>query len=215
MLIDIHTHTQKDDTDITILSLTDPAQASDSCFSAGLHPEYAEQFKAEGFIPLWNDPHCIAIGECGLDRRFQKTTDLKRQKDLFLQQAEVAEEKQLPLIIHSVRTHEEIRQLKSAMSPAVPWVLHGFRSNERTTFTLLDAGFYLSFGDGLLKDAGNMEPFFARIPLDRIFFETDTSTTSLRQIYALAASMRSMTQNELEQAVHANFERIFTRYGKS
>lgn len=215
MLIDIHTHTQKDEADIPIVSLTDPVQVSGSFFSAGLHPEDAERYTVDDFKTLWDDPRCIAIGECGLDRRFQNTTDLKRQKDLFRQQAELAEEKQLPLIIHSVRTHEEIRQIKSAMSPTVPWILHGFRSNERTTFTLLEAGFYLSFGDGLLKDAGNMEPFFAKIPLDRIFFETDTSTTSLRQIYALAASMQGMTQNDLEQAVHANFERIFTRYGKS
>lgn len=215
MLIDIHTHTQKDDTDITILSLTDPTQVPDSFFSAGLHPEDAERYTVDDFRTLWDDPRCIAIGECGLDRRFQKTTDLTQQKKLFLRQAELAEEKGVPLIIHSVRTHEDIRQIKSAMSPAVPWVLHGFRSNERSTFTLLDAGFYLSFGDGLLKDAGNMEVFFPKIPLDRIFFETDTSTTSLRQIYALAAGMHDMTMDDLCKAVHANFERIFTRYENS
>lgn len=215
MLIDIHTHIQNSDADIAIAALTDPTQEPNGYFSAGLHPEDAERFKTEDFMPLWDNPRCIAVGECGLDRRYQGQTDLKRQKDLFLKQAEYAEKKGLPLIIHSVRTHEEIRQIKSAVSPAVPWILHGFRSNERTTFTLLEAGFYLSFGDGLLRDAGNIEPFFRKIPLERIFFETDMATTGLRQIYALAASMRSMAPDDLEKAVHANFERIFTHYGKS
>ena len=213
-LTDIHTHRTVVREGITIPSFTDPAAVPDTFFTAGLHPADAQKSAAADFQVLWNDPRCIGIGECGLDRRFQDVTGLTRQKELFLQQAETAEEKALPLIIHSVRTHEEIRQLKKAIKPEQVWILHGFRGNERNTFSLLDAGFYLSFGEGLLKDAGNLESFFQRIPLDRIFFETDESNADLLQIYALAASMRDMSLMDLCDAVRNNFERVFTRYGK-
>lgn len=212
-LTDIHTHRTDRREGIVIRAITDPAAEPETFFTAGLHPEDAQNFSVADFQTLWADRRCIAIGECGLDRRFQGVADLTRQKALFLQQAEIAEEKKLPLVIHSVRTHEEIRQLKAAMKPEQPWILHGFRGNERSTFSLLGAGFYLSFGEGLLKDAGNMESFFQRIPLERIFFETDESNADLIQIYALAASMHSMTLEELSLAVRNNFERIFTRYG--
>jgi Tat protein secretion system quality control protein TatD with DNase activity len=77
-------------------------------------------------------------------------------------------------------------------------------------FSLLDAGFLISFGAGLLKDAGNLEPFFSRIPADRLFFETDDDpSTDIRAIYALAASMRGVPVDELCATVQANFRRIF------
>ena len=66
---------------------------------------------------------------------------------------------------------------------------------------MIESGFYLSFGEGLLRDAGNMESFFHKIPDDRLFFETDESGADLRKIYALAASMRGTSVQSLRQTV--------------
>lgn len=75
---------------------------------------------------------------------------------------------------------------------------------------MLDAGFLLSFGAGFLRDAGNVESFFAKIPASSLFFETDESGADIRQIYALAASMRGISVRELKTIVQANYKRIFS-----
>lgn len=206
--LDLHTHRTVTGPDIFALqSCLTPAIPDTGFFTAGLHPKDAEQFEIKDFEAIWNTPRCLAVGECGMDRRYP---DLPRQSALFRAQAQQAEIRHKPLLIHSVRTHEEICRAAKDLAPTIPWIIHGFRGKERTLFSLLDAGFLISFGAGLLKDAGNLEPFFSRIPADRLFFETDDDpSTDIRAIYALAASMRGVPVDELCAAVQANFRRIF------
>ena len=78
-------------------------------------------------------------------------------------------------------------------------------------FDLLKAGCTLSFGAGLLRDAGTMD-YFAEIPLDRILIETDESPELFGRILAEAAAMHLLPPSEFAAAVRANFERIF-RHG--
>lgn len=206
--LDIHTHRAVAGPDVfalqSCLSSTIPETGF---FSAGIHPQDAGSVDCKEFENVWNDPRCLAVGECGMDRRYP---DLPKQTAVFRIQAQQAEILHKPLLIHSVRTHEEIIRAAKELAPSVPWIIHGFRGKERTLFSLLDAGFFVSFGAGLLKDAGNMEPFFSRIPAERIFFETDADgATDIRAVYALAASMRGMAVDDLCNTVRENFRRIF------
>lgn len=206
--LDLHTHRATVAPDVLpVRSFLTPTVPEQGVFSAGIHPQDAGRLEPAAFETVWNDPRCLAVGECGLDRRYP---DLQVQTTLFLAQADRAEALQKPLLIHSVRTHDEIRKLAKDRSPSIPWIIHGFRGKERTLFSLLDAGFYISFGAGLLKDAGNMEPFFCRVPAERIFFETDDDAAcDIRAVYALAASMRGESVDSLCDAVRTNFRRIF------
>lgn len=206
--IDLHTHRSGTAPDVfSVQSCLEPMAPESGFFSCGIHPKDAEQYEVEDFKPVFQNARCLAVGECGLDRRYP---DLPKQTTLFLAQAEQAEALRKPLLIHSVRTHDEIRKIAKDLQPTVPWIVHGFRGKERTLFSLLDAGFFVSFGAGLLKDAGNMEPFFSRIPADRIFFETDDDAAlDIRAVYAVAASMRSESVDALCEIVRNNFRRIF------
>ena len=194
----------------------DPRNAMDPAvpwkyFTAGVHPKDAEE-AGLGFALLENllsDPRCIAVGECGLDRLI--AGDLRGQKNLFIRQAELAEEQRKPLIIHAVRTHDELLRIRKEIRPESPWILHGFRGGERKTFAMLDAGLYLSFGQGILRDAANMESFFCRIPAERIFCETDESNESIQRIYAQTASLLLMSEMELRCQIVQNFENCFHR----
>lgn len=207
--IDLHTHNAASEPDIfSLFCVLRPGSLPRSgCFSAGIHPQEATRHETKSFLKLWQDPRCAAVGECGLDRRFP---DLPKQLTLFREQARIAENLGKPLLIHSVRTHEEILKTAKDFSAARPWIIHGFRGKERTLFTLLDAGFYISFGTGLLKDAGNMEPFFHKVPTDRIFFESDADPgADVRAVYALAASMLGTSVDELAEQVRANYRKVF------
>ena len=176
-------------------------------FSAGIYPQDALKYSCADFEALWDAPNCLAVGECGLDR----TADvpLARQTEVFEAQIAQAVKRNKPLVIHCVRCFPElIRMKKDSGADALPWVLHGFRGAKRKAFELLDAGFALSFGAGLLRDAGNME-YFAEIPLDRILIETDESPELFPQILAEAAAMHLLPPAEFAAAVEANFRRIF------
>ena len=176
-------------------------------FSAGIHPWDAGKYELASFTPLFDSPHCLAIGECGLDR----TSDASLPLQMKVFEAQIAESvrRGKPLMIHCVRCFPELLRLKSGLPTDAPdWVVHGFRGTKRKAFDLLDAGCVLSFGAGLLRDAGNME-YFAGIPLDRILIETDESLELFGQILSEAAAMHLLPPSELAAAVRANFKRIF------
>ena len=176
-------------------------------FSAGIHPWDAGKYDLAAFAPLFDSPCCLAIGECGLDR----TSDAALPLQMKVFEAQIAESvrRGKPLVIHCVRCFPELLRLKSKLDADAPaWVIHGFRGTKRKAFDLLDAGCTLSFGAGLLRDAGNME-YFAEIPPDRILIETDESPELFEQIFAEAAAMRLLSPAEFAALVRANFRRIF------
>ena len=216
--IDLHCHvnpqTQKFDGLRQICNLMcedgDEIRQEDNLwFSAGIHPRDFEQNRWERLDLLLRSERCIAVGECGMDRLVSK--DLREQRLVFIRQAEIAAEQNKPLIIHGVRVHEELLKLRRDFPSDQPWICHGFRGNERKTMELLEGGFYLSFGQGILKDAVNMESFFTRIPMTRIFCETDESGEDIRRIYAQTASLLQCSEPEFRLAVPQNFERCFQR----
>ena len=177
-------------------------------FSAGIHPWDAGKYELGAFASLFDSPRCLAIGECGLDRT--SDVSLPLQMKVFEAQAREAERRGKPLLIHCVRCFPELLRLKSKLSAsdAPVWVIHGFRGTKRKAFDLLDAGCVLSFGAGLLRDAGNMD-YFAEIPLDRILVETDESLDLFERILSEAAFMHLLSPSEFAAAVRTNFKRIF------
>ena len=87
----------------------------------------------------------VAIGEAGLDTLAESPMDL--QKEVFLAQANLAEETHKPLIIHCVKAWADLIACKKAVKPEMPWIIHGFRGNGELASQLVRLGFYLSFGD--------------------------------------------------------------------
>lgn len=176
-------------------------------FSAGIHPWDAGKYELAAFASLFDSPRCLAIGECGLDRTSDAALPL--QMKVFEAQIAESDRRNKPLMIHCVRCFPELLRLKSALPDDSPvWVIHGFRGTKRKAFDLLDAGCVLSFGAGLLRDAGNME-YFAEIPLDRILIETDESPELFDRILAEAAAMHLLSPSEFAAIVRTNFKRIF------
>ena len=184
----------------------DAAVPENVFFSAGIHPWDAGKYELAAFERLFDSPRCLAVGECGLDR----TSDASLPLQMKVFEAQIAESvrRGKPLMIHCVRCFPELLRLKSGLPMDAPdWVVHGFRGTKRKAFDLLDAGCVLSFGAGLLRDAGNME-YFAEIPLDRILLETDESPDLFGQILSEAAAMHLLSPSEFAAAVRANFKRI-------
>ena len=84
-----------------------------------------------------------------------------------------------------------------------PWIIHGFRGKKEVARSLLDQGFYLSFGQ-------KFQPETLRyVPEDRLLLETDESLLPIREIYQEAASTRKTTVEQLEKAVSSTINKLF------
>ena len=208
---DAHAHgvPRENDNVFRLWNIGDPASPIPDhfFFSAGIHPWDAGKYELGAFAPLFDSPRCLAIGECGLDRTSEAALPL--QMKVFEAQIAESVRRGKPLMIHCVRCFSELLRLKSAQNDDAPaWVIHGFRGTKRKAFDLLDAGCVLSFGAGLLRDAGNMD-WFVEVPLDRILLETDESPELFSRILAEAAAMHLLSPSEFAAIVRTNFKRRF------
>lgn len=171
--------------------------------TAGVHPWHADTEEVETLTPL--APEVQAVGETGLD--FLRGPDHARQAEVFRAQLALAEEHDLPVVLHSVKAFEPVMDcLARYCLRAV--IFHGFIGSPEQAARAVERGYYLSFGQRSFASHKTVEAF-CRTPLDRIFFETDDGDTPIEKVYAHAAVVRGLCVDELREATLRNYERIF------
>lgn len=144
-----------------------------------------ENFDHTYYKNLAQQPGVVAIGECGLDYfRISDGVDEKafkqKQKDVFLQHIQLAQEVDKPLILH-VRGNKENPQgayldLLEVMQHAnyTRGVVHCYTGDLDTARKFLDAGCMLSFtGIITFPNAKALLEVVKFTPLDRLMVETD------------------------------------------
>ena len=152
-------------------------------------------------------PNVIALGEAGLDKMHKAT--FERQIELFERQIELAEALQKPMILHDVRSHNEIIALRKKHRAKQPWILHGFSGTEQDVRQLIGQGIYLSVGESLLHPERKIHKSFKFIDLDYLFLETDMAEIGVEKVYEAAANLLGMDLSALQTRIFANFARIF------
>ncbi len=179
-------------------------------YSIGIHPWYIDESRLESDLATIAEklalPECLALGECGLDKRIDIPMSL--QTRVFERQIILAEQFRKPLVLHLVAAYQELIEIKNRMQIKVPVILHGFSKNEQTAQQLIANGCYLSFGKYLLRNP-ELKSVFLSVPEDRFFLETDTIEETLEEVYALAASYKGITVAELQAITTANRLKVF------
>lgn len=209
----LHTHRYTANTSILELVNQYPWEfdATIPNYSIGIHPWYIHENRLANDLQIIDekltDLNCLALGECGLDKRIEIPLDL--QQKVFVQQILLAEKYQKPLVLHCVAAFQEVIALKKELNVSVPMIIHGFSKNEQTAKQLIDNGFYISFGKYLLRNP-ELKSVFLSVPNNRIFLETDTVEESIEEVYALAATYKEMSNGEMKGFIHQNFENVFS-----
>ena len=204
-IIDFHTHHNSAS---AALIAVDPRQfypQQGLCYSVGFHPwNEVDTLTAEDFGRLAEcalHPQVLAVGETGMDAL--RGAPLNIQADVFLQHLQVAASVGKPVVIHSVRTAQEILAVRRKSGlVGVPLAVHGMRSNANVARLWLDAGCYLSFGARFNPAA------LIATPVDRLLIETDDSDTSIDQVAQLVSGTLGMPTNELIGHVINNVHRL-------
>jgi TatD DNase family protein len=216
--IDIHAHTLDNaDNVIQIINLFPeqliPQLAAQFFYSVGWHPWYLKKENYDTFLEIVSEggfrKEILAIGECGLDRLSEVSFDF--QIEVFKQQALIAERVQKPLLLHCVRSANEMIKLKKEIKPKMPWIIHGYNSNLVTGRDLIRHGFYISIGVDLLKEFSNAFKFLPEIPVDRLFFESGDVDIHVEKIYQKAASKLDIELSALKQQIGLNFNKVFVK----
>jgi TatD DNase family protein len=213
--IDIHTHTTKSrDNLIQIVNLDLKSPCPEQgYYSYGIHPWALDNvdFRTEKALQTLEEklklPNVIALGEAGLDKMHKAS--FERQIELFERQIELSEALQKPMILHDVRSHNEIIALRQKHKAHQPWILHGFSGTEQDLKQLIEQGIYLSVGESLLYPERKIYKSFKFIDLDYLFLETDMAEIGVETIYEAAANLLEMDLSALQTRIFSNFARLF------
>lgn len=185
--IDIHTHTPHSNGIYNLpfsKLMSDANEWQNQNISVGIHPwDVTEDWQKNiPYIIRWiSQPQTKAIGEIGLDKI--KGPRLSLQKEAFIEQALLAEKVQKPVIIHCVKAIDELLSIKKEINPQQRWIFHGFRGKPQQMQQLLNAGFYISFGEHF--NAKSVK----QCPIDRMFIESDDSHLIYKEIKANICSL--------------------------
>lgn len=206
----INAHTHLSDTSYSIYNVVVGKDSAPSAFySAGIHPWYisAHDVQLQLLAELVKEPKCLAIGECGLDKLC--ATPFELQVEVFKSQIELAEKLQKSLIIHCVKSFDELLKIKKESKTTIPWIIHGFNQKTEIAKQLLAQGFYFSLGKALLDPKSNASKWLQNLPIERLLLETDDAEIGIEQIYKVAASTINLSESELVSNLQLNCKSVF------
>jgi len=213
--INIHTHTTKlcdNLIQIVNLDLNQPS-TEQGHYSYGIHPWALDNpdFQLEEAFTLLEErlqsPNVIALGEAGLDKMHKE--NFEKQIGLFERQIDLSEALQKPMILHDVKSHNEILALRKKHKAKQPWILHGFNGTEQDIQQLMGQGLYLSVGESLLHSERKITKSLKNILLEFLFLETDMAEIGIETVYKAAAKLLEIDVSDLKMKIFSNFAALW------
>ena len=194
--------------------------------AAGYHPENLEGV-ALGDVAqiraLCAHEKVVAVGEIGLDYYWVKTPEERAfSRDMFDAQLSLAEELDLPAIVHDRDAHKDSLDIVRA-HPSARGVFHCYSGSMEDAKVLVDRGWMLSFtGNITFKNARRAPEILRWLPLDRLMLETDApymapepwrgqrcDSTMIVRSAETVAQLKGLTRDEVEHITLENGKRFF------
>lgn len=148
--------------------------------AVGIQPNHVAEVQTgdwDAILDLANRTSCIAIGETGLDRYWDRAP-FPVQEDYFARHLALARATGKPMVIHCREAEADVVRMLRAEFDArgpVAGVMHSFTGDAATANDSLEMGLYISFaGMVTYKNAEALRQVAATIPADRLLVETDS-----------------------------------------
>lgn len=208
--IDIHTHSKDKGDHLKVISLFlgEPYdELNDNPFTVGIHPYQLSDSMFDNLEQLLSQyqNRFIALGEAGLDRSIN--TPIGLQISIFERQLNIALQVGKPVIAHCVKAYSDFLELLKKYS-SVTVLFHAYNGKGNTTEQLLKRNSLFSLGMRELNTRNGTEQV-RKIPLDRLFLETDDSSDDIYETYATAATIIGIEITELKEIIFSNYKRHF------
>lgn len=177
--------------------------------SLGFHPEYANDINDSDLKYLkkvLTENKVVGVGEIGLDYHYGKDYIIE-QKKLFEEQLKIAEDLNLPVIIHSRdATLDTINILKKYK---VKGIIHCFSGSLETANIYIKMGFMLGIGGVLTFKNSKLKEVIKDISINNIVLETDSpyltpvpfrgKVNSSKYLYYIAKEIAQIKELSIEE----------------
>lgn len=190
----------------------------------GVHPSEAKTYTDETekeIYKLCKNEKIIAIGEIGLDYYWEQETK-ELQKEVFRKQLKIAEELQVPVLIHDREAHKDTFNIIQEFK-LKDVIFHCFSGNVEFAKKCIDKGYYIAIGGVVtFKNAKDLKEVAKIVPLDKLLLETDApylapvpyrgklnTPAYLKYIAEEIANIREIDVEEVKKQTTINAQKIF------
>lgn len=192
--------------------------------AVGVHPENCAHYDENELAQLRElakHPKCVAIGEIGLDY-YYGGDDKEVQRSAFERQMQLAQDLDLPVIIHSRSANGDTMDILRNF-PRVTGTLHCYAGSPELAKLYVKMGWYIGFtGVVTFKNARKAVETAMVVPLDRMLIETDcpfmapephrgtrNDSRYVPLVAAKLAELRGISPEEMGRITSDNAKRLF------
>lgn len=193
----------------------------------GLHPLYIANHNLGSLgaletLLLDNPQKWVAIGEIGLDE-FMDDPQPERQQWFLSEQLKLANRYDLPVILHSRRTHDKLAKVLRQVNQSRKGVLHGFSGSLEQAMAFVRLGYLIGVGGVITYErAQKTRKVIAALPLSSLILETDAPDMPLygfqgqpnrperiKQIFEQLCLLRSEPPRQIAEQLYNNSMALF------
>jgi len=190
-----------------------------------------EEFEKAKYFELAKSNKVVAIGEIGLDYYYKPKTKTRleqfkeKQKEVFVQQLDLAEELNLPVIIHCRMAHQDLINILKQKNQ-IKGVIHCFTGTLEEAQEYIKLGFYIGLNGIIFKL--NLDEVIKECPLNKILTETDcpylipplarrspggeggrNEPIFIKHVIQKIADLKEMSFDEIAEKTSQNAKRLF------
>lgn len=196
--------------------------------AVGLHPIVIERHDAQSLEQLETclqarHHKLVAVGEIGLDL-YREEPQFDRQVQILEAQLRLAKRYDLPVILHSRRTHDKLAMLLKKHALPRTGVVHGFAGSLQQAERFVQSGYKIGVGGTITYPrASKTREVMARLPLSALLLETDAPDMPLNgfqgapnrpeqaaRVFTVLCELRREPPEVIAQALLDNTTALFT-----
>ena len=198
--------------------------------AVGVHPSDINGLNEETFAWLKEQASLsktVAIGEIGLDYYWDKEPEIQaKQRYWFVRQLALAQQADLPVIIHSRDAAEDTMQImEKAYEDGIKGVIHCYSYSPEMAQEYVKMGYFIGVGGVVtFKNARKLVQTVEEIPLSAIVLETDcpymapephrgtrNDSRNIPYVIEKIAKIKGISAEEVEETTRENAFALFSK----
>ena len=210
----------------TMQNIVNIANQNENIYAmVGIFPSEAKTYNKdieEKMIDFAQSKKVVAVGEIGLDYYWDKSfNDI--QQDVFIKQIKLANELNLPIVIHDREAHKDTFDILKEHNQNSKVLFHCFSGSVEFMRECVKQGWFIALGGVVtFKNAIKMKEVTKEVPLEKLMLETDSPYLTpvpyrgkpnkpayVKYVAEEIAQLRNMTLEEIIDITTSNAEEFF------
>ena len=190
----------------------------------GVHPSSVKDIplsQQEEMFTYLKHPQVKFVGEIGLDYYWDQSFN-ELQKERFINQIEIANEHDLPIIIHIREASDDVYEILKNHKVNRTGIVHSFTEDVESAQRFIDLGFYVGIG-GIVtfKNGENIRRLVLNLPVDKLLSETDSpyltpvpyrgkrnESAYVSYVGKAMAELKGISDEEMQEIIKENYNTL-------